>query len=308
MRKAAVNKMASLVASNSRVVFLGSDLGDGVMKDAMSQFPDRVLMEGIAEQHIVGMAGGLALEGFIPYVHTIGTFLTRRCLEQVIVDVALHSLPVRLIANGGGMAYAPLGPTHQAIDDFSIMRAVPGMAVIAPIDPREMEEVISALALWSGPAYVRIGKGGEPVVTDRGFALGKLRVLKDGTDALVFTTGAIGHEVIRAAELLLTQKISIKVVHVPTVAPLDSEHVVDLVDGASPTFVVEEHLPDGGLWTAVVEAMMRAGSQHAIHQVSLPAGYARRYGSQADHWDAWGLSAGKLAERIAVEVIGVRHG
>ena len=107
MRKAALDAIARLVDEQPNIIFIGSDLGTGVMSDAMERAPDRVLMEGIAEQHMVGMASGLALEGFIPYVHTIGTFLTRRALEQIIVDVALHSLPVRLVASGGGMVYAP---------------------------------------------------------------------------------------------------------------------------------------------------------------------------------------------------------
>jgi deoxyxylulose-5-phosphate synthase len=124
--------IAELIEENGRVVFVGSDLGAGTMDDARDRHPLRVLMEGIAEQHLVGFAAGLALEGFVPYVHTIATFLTRRALEQIIVDVALHSLPVRLIGGGGGMTYAPLGPTHQAIDDFALMRTIPNMIVGAP--------------------------------------------------------------------------------------------------------------------------------------------------------------------------------
>jgi len=103
MRKAALNAISELLDSNNRIVFVGSDLGAGTLADARNKHPNRVLMEGIAEQHIVGFAAGLALEGFIPYVHTIGTFLTRRAIEQVIIDVALHNLPVRLVASGGGM-------------------------------------------------------------------------------------------------------------------------------------------------------------------------------------------------------------
>lgn len=308
MRKAALNQIAKLVEADSRVVFLGSDLGAGVLEEAMAKNPDRILMEGIAEQHIVGMAGGLALEGFVPYVHTIGTFLTRRALEQVIVDVALHSLPVRLVASGGGMVYAPLGPTHQAIDDFALMRAIPGMAVFAPIDPLEMEELISALATWPGPAYIRVGKGGEPIATSPNFKVGELRVLNDGTDVLVFTTGAVGHEVLRAAQLLLDQDLSVKVVHVPTVAPLNSRQIIKLAEASKSVYVVEEHLPEGGLWTAIVETLMRAGLQRTIRQVSLPRRYAQEYGSQAEHWDACGLNASRLASRIRNETLGEGHG
>ncbi|HIE84063.1 MAG TPA: transketolase, partial [Dehalococcoidia bacterium] len=118
MRKTSLECVYQLAKTDERVIFIGSDLGVGVLDDMRKQFPDRWFMEGISEQHIIGMAAGLALEGFIPYVNTIATFLTRRCYEQLVIDVGLHRLPLRLIGNGGGAVYAPLGPTHQAIEDI----------------------------------------------------------------------------------------------------------------------------------------------------------------------------------------------
>lgn len=300
MRKEALERIVELVEADERVVFIGSDLGSGVMEKAMADHPDRVLMEGIAEQHLVGMASGLALEGFVPYVHTIGTFLTRRALEQVIVDAALHSLPVRLIASGGGMVYAPLGPTHQAIDDFALMRAVPGMTVVSPIDPLEMQEALSALAKWPGPAYVRVAKGGEPIVTEPGFTLGKLRTLLEGDSCLIITTGAVGQEVLTAATTATGQGINPMVVHVPTIAPLDEAQLSELLERFTRVMVVEEHLPNGGLWTSIVETAMRRGLSRRIRQVSLPNAYAQKYGTQMDHWTSSGLSSGRLAELICL--------
>ena len=112
--------------------------------------PGRAFMEGVSEQHVVGMAAGLAMEGFIPYVHTIATFITRRCFEQVAVDLCLHNLPVRLIGNGGGLVYAPLGPTHLAIEDIAIMRALPNMTVVAVCDAEEMKRFMDADARLAG--------------------------------------------------------------------------------------------------------------------------------------------------------------
>ena len=127
MRKTSLNTIHELAKEDERVIFIGSDLGAGVLDEFKENIPERFFMEGIAEQHIIGMAAGLAMDGFIPYVNTIATFLTRRCFEQIAVDLCLHDLPVRLIANGGGYVYAPLGPTHQAIEDISIMRSLPLM-------------------------------------------------------------------------------------------------------------------------------------------------------------------------------------
>ena len=119
MRKTSLDCVYELAKSDERVVFVGSDLGPGVLDEFKNEFPDRFFMEGIAEQHAVGMAAGLAMEGFVPYVNTIATFLTRRCFEQNVLDLGLHNTNVRLIANGGGVVYAPLGPTHLAIEDIA---------------------------------------------------------------------------------------------------------------------------------------------------------------------------------------------
>lgn len=125
MRKTALDCVHELAKVDERVVFVGSDLGPGVLAKMRAEFPERWYMEGVSEQHIVGMAAGLAMEGFVPYVNTIATFLTRRCYEQVAVDLCIHDLPVRLIANGGGGVYAQLGPTHLAIEDIAICGRCP---------------------------------------------------------------------------------------------------------------------------------------------------------------------------------------
>ena len=296
MRKEALEQIANLIHEDPRIVFVGSDLGVGTMSEVGECHPERVLMEGIAEQHIVGMSAGLAIEGFVPYVHTIGTFLTRRALEQVTIDVALHGLPVRLIASGGGMVYAPLGPTHEAIEDIALMRAIPGMSIYCPIDPQEMREVVAALANTSGPAYVRVGKGGEPIVTDPGFSPGSIRVLRQGSRLLALTTGAIGQECLVAADNLGPDAVT--VAHVPTVSPLDTEAVLELIGRHEVSIVVEEHVPSGGLWTAIVEAAARRHHHHRIHQVSLPEGFPTAYGSQRQHWEASGLNDEALAKRM----------
>ena len=122
MRKTSLNKVYQLAQQDERVVFIGSDLSPGVLSEFKTNIPERFFMEGIAEQYIIGMAAGLAFDGFIPYINTIATFLTRRCFEQIAVDLCMHNLPVRLIASGGGLVYAPLGPTHQAIEDIGILR------------------------------------------------------------------------------------------------------------------------------------------------------------------------------------------
>lgn len=300
MRKEALSAISDLVARDDRVVFVGSDLGAGTLADIREIHPDRVLMEGIAEQHLVGFAAGLALEGFVPFVHTIGTFLTRRALEQVVVDVALHDLPVRLIASGGGMVYAPLGPTHQAIDDFALMRAIPNMSVVAPADPLEVRQVVDALAGLAGPAYVRLGKGGEKTVTDGldAWKLGQPRSILEGAGVAILTTGVILHECIEAAANLRALGVEVGLVHLPTISPLPVETIRRLSLRYADLLVVEEHIPTGGLGSAVAEVIAAYSPRSRLSHIHLPARYATNYGSQRDHWAAEGLTASGIADRV----------
>ena len=275
MRKAALDAISELLDSNDKIVFIGSDLGAGTLADARSRHPKRVLMEGIAEQHLIGFAAGLALEGFIPYVHTIGTFLTRRAIEQVIIDVALHNLPVRLVASGGGMVYAPLGPTHQAIDDFALMRAIPNMMVVAPADPHEMRDVIFELADYGGPAYIRVGKGGELDVTSllSPNSIGKIRQINNGHQVAILTTGSLLQECTAATTQLETLGLSVGLYHVPYIAPLDRPVINQLIDRYEFLVVVEEHLPHGGLSTAIAEIMATTRGRKI-----------KRFAFVADYW------------------------
>src|SRR6476619_7193111 len=139
MRNTCLNMVYELAKRDPRPIFIGSDLSPGLLGEMKRTMPQRYYMEGVTEANVIGMAAGLAMEGYIPYVNTIATFITRRCYEQVAVDLCLHNLPVRLIGNGGGLVYAPLGPTHLAIADVAIMRALPNMTVVSVCDADEMK-------------------------------------------------------------------------------------------------------------------------------------------------------------------------
>ena len=184
MRQTALNTVHELALEHPRVLFIGSDLGVGTLKGLRADRPDQFLMEGICEANIVGMAAGLAMEGFVPYFNTIATFLTRRCLEQVTIDLCLHNLPVRLLGSGGGLVYAPLGPTHLAFEDIALLRTMPNMAIVAPADADEMRRIVRASLDWPGPLYIRIAKGGDPVISrpELPCVIGQAIRMRDGTD------------------------------------------------------------------------------------------------------------------------------
>src|SRR5947207_10037947 len=184
VRKACFLSIYELARGDDRVVFIGSDITKQNLEKFSEEFPDRFFMEGIYEAHIIGMAAGLAFNGKIPYINTIATFLTRRCYEQILVDLGLHNLPVRLLGSGGGTVYAPLGPTHLANEDLAILRAIPNMTIVAPCDADEMTRLMPLTVEHEGPMYIRLGKGGDPIVSTNNVPsrIGKALPMRAGDD------------------------------------------------------------------------------------------------------------------------------
>ena len=302
MRKTALDCVYKLSKIDERVVFVGSDLGPGVLDKMKTEFPERFFMEGVSEQYIIGMAAGLAMEGFIPYVNTIATFLTRRCYEQVAVDLCMHDLPVRLIANGGGGVYAPLGPTHLAIEDIAIMRALPNMAVVVPCDADEMNRLMMSTLEWPHPIYIRLAKGGDRVVSaeQNGFELGKSIKMKDGVDGLFITTGVMTQLALETAEVLKAQGVDVGVLHVHTIKPFDTSGVVSAIESVKAVVTVEEHIVNGGLGSAVLESCseLHAELLPKISRIGIPDKFATEYGSQSSLLKLWGITSDYLVTEM----------
>lgn len=285
MRKTSLDMVYELARQDKRIFFIGSDLGIGTLKQFKAEMPDRFLMEGVSEANVVTMAAGLALEGKIVYVNTIATFLTRRCFEQVALDLCLHKTNVRLIANGGGVVYAPLGPTHEAIEDIAIFRCLPRMTILAPADAEEMRRLMPTTVDHQGPIYIRLGKGGEPVVTNPNvpFKIGQAYPMREGSDALIVSTGITLKACLDAATSLAGFGIQAAVLHVPTVKPFDRDTFLELA-GPVPTIVsVEEHTIIGGLGSAIAEVLSEADlkSPKRFRRMGIPDVFPDQYGSQA---------------------------
>src|SRR6202158_4876175 len=214
MRQTCLNMVYDLAKRDKRVLFIGSDLSPGLLGDMKKEMPERWYMEGITEANVIGMAAGFAMEGYIPYVNTIATFITRRCYEQVAVDACLHDLPVRLVGNGGGLVYAPLGPTHLAIEDIAIMRALPNMTVVSVCDAEEMKRLMDQTLDWPGPIYIRLAKGYDPIVShpELGFEIGKAIVMREATGprrrVLIVSTGVATTRALAAADALAADGIA----------------------------------------------------------------------------------------------------
>lgn len=306
MRQTCVNMVHELAKRDPRVVFIGSDLSPGLLGAMKEEFPERHYMEGVMEANVIGMAAGMALEGYVPYVNTIATFITRRCYEQVALDLCLHNLPVRLIANGGGLVYAPLGPTHLAVEDIAIMRALPNMTVTAVADADEMKRLMHATLDWPNPIYIRLGKGGDPIVSKEtnGFAIGKAIVMRgaDRSDGytLLISCGVMTARVLEAADILAERGIGTEVVHVHTIKPLDNALILERISHASGVFTIEEHSRIGGLGSAVTDLLdeQQAIRRPAVRKLGLNDRFSQNYGLQDDLLRINGLLPEQIADSV----------
>ncbi len=302
MRKACLEAIHELARRDPRVLFFGSDIGAGTLAAMRRDLPGRHFMEGVSEAAIVGMLSGLAANGWIPYLNTLAVFLTRRCYEQVLLDAAMHRLPVRLCGSGGGLVYAPLGPTHLAFDDLALMRAIPGMTILSPCDADEMRRLVPQTLAWPGPVYIRFGKGGDPVVSDagRGCRIGEAVALAPGDDALLVTTGITAQVALAARELLAAEGVGAAVLHLHTVAPLDAGAVRAAAARVRAVVSVEEHNRTGGLGSAVAEVLAEANlaPPPRFARVALPDACHAGYGSQATLMAEGGVTAAAAAAAV----------
>ena len=307
MRKVSLDLVHKLAKEDSRVIFIGSDLGPGVLNAMKIEMPDRFFMEGISEQHVIGMAAGLAMEGFIPYINTIATFLTRRCYEQVALDLCLQDLPVRLIASGGGAVYAPLGPTHLAVEDLAIMRALPNMAVLAPCDAEEMRRLMVASIDWPHPMYIRLAKGGDAVVShaEKGFEIGKAILMQEPGQGLFITTGVMTQLALKAIAQLSSEGIFCGLLHMHTVKPLDHDALSHWLPKVGAVVTVEEHTRIGGLGSAVLEYCSDEMPEQAakVKRIGIPDHFADQYGTQDTLLAHWGLTVDALCQTMKKKLL-----
>lgn len=306
MRQTAINMVYELAKRDPRVLFLGSDLGPGILEAMRLEFPDRWYMEGVSEANFIGMSAGLAMEGFIPYLNTIAPFFTRRAFEQIAVDLCLHNLPVRMLSSGGGVVYAPLGPTHLAIEDMAAMRALPNMTVVACSDAEEMKRLMDQTLDWPGPMYIRLAKGGDPVVSDpkKPFKIGKGILVREPGTVLFVTTGVMLGQAIQAADLLAGTGVACGILHMHTVKPLDTEALTACAADVRLVVSVEEHIRSGGLGTAVLEALSDAygAGMPAVLRLGIPDEFPHEYGSQDTMFDTYGLKGPQIAKSVSTEL------
>lgn len=300
MRETSLESIYELAKEDDRIVFIGSDLGANTLKKFREEMPSRFYMEGISEQHIIGMASGLAMEGYIPFVNTISTFLTRRCLEQIIIDLCFHNLAVRLLGFGGGVVYAPLGPTHWATEDFAILRSIPNMSIVAPCDAIEMKKLIPKTVGWKGPMFIRMGRGEDPIISEGcSFEIGKASLMREPGEVLIVSTGTMTQHALEAAQELDRQNYKTGVLHMPTIKPIDYGALRCYTKQIGLIITVEEHYKHGGLGSSVLETLSEGGARiPPFIQMGLPDVVLEGYGYQEDLLRKYQLTAQNIVHEV----------
>ncbi|MEK6542998.1 MAG: transketolase C-terminal domain-containing protein, partial [Elusimicrobiota bacterium] len=270
-----------------------------------------------AEAIMMGMAAGLALNGKIPFVYTINSFLALRAFEQLRDDVCFQNVPVKFVGVGAGLSYGALGCTHHTIEDIAMMRALPNMTLISPCDPAEAKKVAEAVVDWPHPVYVRLAKAGEPTLTpkDATFKIGQATLMRPGNDATIIATGAIMVNVMAAAEALGKESLQTRVINMHTIKPLDTRAIIAAAKETAAVVSVEEHNILGGLGSAVAETILECESLGKVgfKRLGIRDEFCHDYGSQTQLWDKYGLSVKTiidtvraLAKRKTMERVGTK--
>jgi transketolase len=252
LKLAFVNKLIELAEQDPRIMLLTGDLGFQIFDDFQNRFGSRFVNVGVAEAQMVCAAAGLAFVGWKPVTYSIASFMTSRCYEQIKISVAYPHLPVVIVGAGGGFAYGSSGVTHHAADDIALMSSIPGLSIVLPGDPNEVEQLLPQIFKLSRPTYFRIGRGKEPLYEVKDPAvLGQARLLHDGQDIAILSTGDIASEVLSAVKALNCQEIFPIAYQFHTIKPLDTITLGNLLKKTKHIITVEEHISHGGLNSAV---------------------------------------------------------
>jgi len=302
MRTAFINALNETARRDARVCLVVGDLGYSVIDDFARNYPDQFVNAGVAEQDMTGIATGMAMSGKIVVTYSIANFATLRCLEQIRNDICYHGANVKIVAVGGGFAYESRGISHHATEDRAIMRALPGLIVLAPADPVEADLATRAVLDDPRPCYLRLGKAGEAVVHREkpNFQLGKAITFREGRDLSLITTGA-GMLAIAAsvADGLARQGLEARVLSMHTISPIDVEAVASAAAETSLVVTLEEHSVVGGLGSAVAEILAEMKVPHArLERLGLQPSFAREVGDQAYLRRLAGLDVETVRERI----------
>ena len=293
--------LVALAREKPSVIGMTADLGKYTDLHIFAKaFPQRYYQMGMAEQLLMGAAAGFAHEGAQPFVTTYAVFATRRAYDFIHQTIAEDNLDVKIVSALPGLTTG-YGPSHQAAEDLALMRAMPNMTVIDPCDALDIEQMVPAIAAHNGPVYARLLRGNVPVVLDEydyRFELGKAKMLRDGRDVLIVSSGIMTMRSLEVAKALAADSVDVAVMHVPTIKPLDSETIVREAGRSGRLVVVaENHTVIGGLGEAVARTLLTAGVAPVFRQIALPDAFLDAGALPTLH-ERYGIATGTMCATI----------
>lgn len=303
MRNAFADEITKLAAVREDLVLLSGDIGNRLFDKFKDVAPGRFFNCGVAEANMIGLAAGMASCGLRPVCYTIASFITYRVIEQIRLDLGYHHQKVVFVGTGAGLSYASLGATHHSVEDMGMLRLIPGLAVLAPGDEKELRPAVRAALDFDGPVYLRIGKKGEPVVHENEpeFRIGRALRVRSGTDAWILSLGNTLPLALQAADLLSQRGIACGVASMGSLKPLDTGILAEVFSSSGVVATVEEHSVLGGLGTAVSEwlAVEGRGAKARLVRFGTPDEFlhATTHQHSARAWA--GLTAESIADRVA---------
>jgi transketolase len=300
MRDAWGEKLVQLGDSDPRTVVLDGDLANSTKADKFARaHPDRFFQMGIAEQNLIGAAAGLASVGFVPWTSSFTVFLTHRAIDPIRMLVAQTCANVKIAGSYSGLLIGAVGKTHLDVQDLAIMRAMPGIVVLAPADETELVSMMDWATVHEGPVYLRLVRDAVPdlVGSDYSFTPGAVHQLRSGNEVTLVSTGPQTSRVLTASDQLAASGVSVSVVHVPCIKPVDSDALLDAVGAVPLVVTVEEHSIYGGLGSLVAELLTANRSAPRVVRIGIDDTWGESAGNDfmlAKH----GLSAGRISERV----------
>ncbi len=300
MQKAYISALYKLLKEDKNVISCLSDSGTDYDDMIARELPDQVINFGISENNKVAAASGLASQGKIPFVYTTNAFIAYRSYEFVRDDICLQNRNVKLVGMGSNLAWSTLGCTHHTTEDVGALRSLPNLVLLNPASPKELEKCINEAYKIKGPVYIRMGMSGEEEIyeDDYKFRIGKNNIVREGKDGVIFTTGSIISEVLKAVDKLSDNGTSFEVVNVCSLKPFDNKSVIDECKKHKIIFSAEEHNIIGGLGSIIADVIAENGLSTKLVKIGLNDTFAEGYGTHQEILEMNKLDANNIYKKI----------
>jgi len=299
LREAYGRELLEIARQDERVVALDADLcGSTMTKFLQDEIPERFFEMGIAEANMVSVAAGLALSGKIPFVNSFSVFAAGQPYNQIRQGIALPNLNVRIVGSSCGLSDAGDGATHQSVEDIAIMRAIPNMTIVEPVDAEETRKVVKASLQHKGPMYIRISRSSLPLLTNSQtpFSIGKMNVIAEGSDIVIFATGFMVSQAVKAREILEKDGLTIRIINVNTIKPLNEDEVIKYTKNLKAIVTAEEHSIIGGLGSAISELL--SDNKIPITKVGIEDQFGQSASSHEELLEYYNLTPQVIVDKI----------